>query len=1058
MVASSSFYYVDVVAEDLSGQCPEITTTFFSDTSTTLLGGTPSVPTYDEHPLWTANIPGATWIWSSYYVEDPLVVDTRVFVKNFNISNTQSIVSASITLSADNTYKLFANGTLVAEDLTEFNYYEENRKTFDLKPHLQVGDNNLKFEITNLTNPLAPTQERNPAGLLYRVDLVTKENNCNGGGPVNTPPTITLIGANPATTTVGTQFVDPGATAFDQEDGDITDKIVKTGFVDTSLAGTYTLQYSVADSKGLTAVTTRDVIVNPLPPVIKQCTIEIVSDQDTQVIGGGFSQATYNQHPFWTANIPGATWIWKTFLVDDPTVEEFQTFERTFQIASTSHVEAATLVVAADNSYTVSVNGVQIGEDTSEQNYFDENKDTYNVTSYINNDFNRLNFTVKNWAVASSTPESNPAGLLYKLLVTVSGVGENCDGQKPVNNPPTITLIGNNPMNIVVGTQFVDPGATALDQEDGDITDKIVKTGSVNTAVLGSYLLHYLVTDSGGLSAQTSRTVIVGPVATTTAPTVSLSANPSSIVSGNSSTLTWTSTNANSCSAAWTTATSTSGTQVVSPTATTEYAISCVGNGGSASATTTVTVTTGGGGGSNNPSVSLSANPQTINVGATSTLTWTSINTNSCSAAWTTATSTSGTQIVSPATTTEYAITCTGSNGSSTASTTVTVVPANVPVPSVSLNADPATITAGNSSTLSWVSNNTNSCSATWTTATSTSGSQVVSPTATTEYVISCVGNNGSASATTTITVNPAGGGGGGGGGGGDGGGGGIGGRRRDISNLLAPQGEILGATSCAYLRDYLKMGWNNDPVEMLKLKSFLNVFEKEKLSLTTVFDRATFDAVSRFQNKYFDDILEPWGHKAPTGFVYILTKKKINEIYCNTEVILSQADKDEIAAFRALMDSYDVLASSQGYRDGKSAMTADQLQAALSDALAEFEQEGMVVVELKDKDNAKASTTASILKNAAVSVFSLPQLVMSNLEYVAILVVAIVGAYVITRELTGKSEEVVEVGEVERLSESPVIILPAKSKEKEVSTASESGEIVIDGEDEVEGEIKIKN
>ncbi len=511
-----------------------------------------------------------------------------------------------------------------------------------------------------------------------------------------------------------------------------------------------------------------------------------------------------------------------------------------------------------------------------------------------------------------------------------------------------------------------------------------------------------------------------------------------------------------SCSAAWTTATSTSGTQVVSPTATTEYAISCVGNGGSASATTTVTVTTGGGGVT--PTVSLSANPSSITAGATSTLTWSSTNMTSCSAPWTNATSTSGTQVVSPTTTTEYAITCTGNYGTKTASTTISVTPVVVPLPTVSLSANPSSIVSGNSSTLTWTSTNANSCSAAWTTATSTSGTQVVSPTATTEYAISCVGNGGSASATTTITVNPAGGGGGGGGGGGDGGGGGIGGRRRDISNLLAPQGEILGATSCAYLRDYLKMGWNNDPVEMLKLKSFLNVFEKEKLSLTTVFDRATFDAVSRFQNKYFDDILEPWGHKAPTGFVYILTKKKINEIYCNTEIILSQADKDEIAAFRALMDSYDVLASSQGYRDGKSAMTADQLQAALSDALAEFEQEGMVVVELKDKDNAKASTTVSILKNAAVSVFSLPQLVMSNLEYVAILIVAIVGAYIITRELTGKSEEVVGVGEVERLSESPVIILPAKSKEKEVSTASESGEIVIDGEDEVEGEIKIKN
>src|SRR3989344_10104 len=83
---------------------------------------------------------------------------------------------------------------------------------------------------------------------------------CENPAP-NYPPVITLIGANPATTTVGSVYVDPGATALDQEDGDLTEDIVVTGSVDTSTTSTSTLIYSVIDSDGLSALTTRMVTI-----------------------------------------------------------------------------------------------------------------------------------------------------------------------------------------------------------------------------------------------------------------------------------------------------------------------------------------------------------------------------------------------------------------------------------------------------------------------------------------------------------------------------------------------------------------------------------------------------------------------------------------------------------------------------------------------------------------------------------------------------------------------------------------------------------------------------
>ena len=76
---------------------------------------------------------------------------------------------------------------------------------------------------------------------------------------------------------------------------------------------------------------------------------------------------------------------------------------------------------------------------------------------------------------------------------------------------PVITLNGDNPMTVGFGTVFTDPGATALDGCAGDLTASIVVTGSVNTSVVGSYALTYMVTDPSGHSDTKVRTVDVSP-------------------------------------------------------------------------------------------------------------------------------------------------------------------------------------------------------------------------------------------------------------------------------------------------------------------------------------------------------------------------------------------------------------------------------------------------------------------------------------------------------------------------------------------------------------------
>jgi hypothetical protein len=156
------------------------------------------------------------------------------------------------------------------------------------------------------------------------------------------------------------------------------------------------------------------------------------------------------------------------------------------------------------------------------------------------------------------------------------------------------------------------------------------------------------------------------------------------------------------------------------------------------------------------PTISLAAAPTTIAAGQSATLTWSSTNAISCTASdgWSGIRSTSGSQAVTPAATTTYILTCTGLGGVASTSALVNVTPPPA-LPTVSLSASPASIAAGESSTLTWSSTNAGSCNASggWSGARATSGSQSVSPASTTSYALSCSGAGGSASQSATVTV-----------------------------------------------------------------------------------------------------------------------------------------------------------------------------------------------------------------------------------------------------------------------------------------------------------------
>jgi hypothetical protein len=231
-------------------------------------------------------------------------------------------------------------------------------------------------------------------------------------------------------------------------------------------------------------------------------------------------------------------------------------------------------------------------------------------------------------------------------------------------------------------------------------------------------------------------------------PNVTFSALPTSITSGQSSTLTWSSTNASVCANNFG-GTGLSGSKIVTPTQTTSYSITCTGTGGPITKTASVAIA---GTVPPPPTITLTANPTSITSGNSSTLSWSSANASSCTNTFS-GTGLSGTKVVSPTTSTTYSMTCTGTGGSITKNVAVTVSGTSLPpAPVVTLSASPTSITSGNSSTLTWSSTNATSCTNNFS-GSGTSGTKVVTPTQTTTYSLACTGAGGSDTKSATVTV-----------------------------------------------------------------------------------------------------------------------------------------------------------------------------------------------------------------------------------------------------------------------------------------------------------------
>lgn len=144
-----------------------------------------------------------------------------------------------------------------------------------------------------------------------------------------TKPVITLLGVNPQTLTVGGLYIELGATASDNVDGNISSSLViGTSTVNMAVAGTYTVTYNVSDTASNSATQeTRTVIVNPA-----------FDDTAELAVTGISTTKSYATDDNTFAN----GWSW-TFLVTVPTAEV------EFAMKFADFVSGANTISAASN-------------------------------------------------------------------------------------------------------------------------------------------------------------------------------------------------------------------------------------------------------------------------------------------------------------------------------------------------------------------------------------------------------------------------------------------------------------------------------------------------------------------------------------------------------------------------------------------------------------------------------------------------------------------------------------------------------------------------------------
>lgn len=337
-----------------------------------------------------------------------------------------------------------------------------------------------------------------------------------------TAPVITLTGDPVVTIITGSTYIDDGATAVDDVDGDITANIVTTGSVDVNTAGSYTIRYNVTDAAGNAAaevvrtVNVTNILMTTMMETrvstgpddaeeresgrvyVDSSDLELVHDgsKGDQTVGLRFNDVQLPQGAVIThAHI--------SFVADE---SDSEVTSLTIRAEAT---DSSQPILEQDNNLsnrsTTSASVTWQPDSWSTGN----RKNSPDIASVIQE-------------VTSRTAWSSGNALTVIIEGTGKRVAESYEGRaydaallhvEYVLQAPVISLVGEAVVFVNLGTAYIDAGATAYDNVDGDVTANVVTDNPVDINTAAAYTITYNVTDTSGNAATevTRKVVVIDP-------------------------------------------------------------------------------------------------------------------------------------------------------------------------------------------------------------------------------------------------------------------------------------------------------------------------------------------------------------------------------------------------------------------------------------------------------------------------------------------------------------------------------------------------------------------
>ena len=325
-----------------------------------------------------------------------------------------------------------------------------------------------------------------------------------------TPPLLSLKGELTVVLEVGEEFVDPGYDAVDSLEGDLASQVEVQHSIDIQKTGQYIVVYNVSDSAGNAATeASRIVMVGDTgSPIIR------LTGASTIVMEGGVEYVDLGATS--EDRVDGD--LTGNIVVSNPVdVFKADTYQVTYDVKDTQGNPALQVVrtVIIEDHVPPVIEFIGDAELETQAGY-EFTDPGVKATDNLDGDLaTRL--------ITDSTVNANVPGEYSIKYLVKDRVGNKAEVKvrkvRVVDTEgPVIALKGEPTVQLEAGGSYEEPGASASDRVEGDLTAAVKMSGDVDTTVTGSYEIRYEAQDSRGNAGSAAVRQVV--VVDTTPPTV----------------------------------------------------------------------------------------------------------------------------------------------------------------------------------------------------------------------------------------------------------------------------------------------------------------------------------------------------------------------------------------------------------------------------------------------------------------------------------------------------------------------------------------------------------